>query len=53
MESPSSTSPDNDEEFGTIITDKRADELMAKYERGEPLNEREQSEFNRIFVDVG
>lgn len=53
MESPSSTSLEDNEEFVTVITNERADELMAKYERGEPLNDREQSEFNRIFVDMG
>lgn len=53
MESPSSTSTEDDEEFGTIVTDAEADELMAKYERGEPLNDREQSRFDRIFVNVG
>lgn len=53
MDNPSSPSENDNEEFGTAVTDERADELMAKYERGEPLNEREQGEFNRIFVDVG
>lgn len=52
METPSSPSESDNEEFGTVISDKRADELMAKFERGEPLNEREQGEFNRIFVNV-
>lgn len=52
METPSSVSPTDNEEFGTAVSDDRADELMAKFERGEPLNEREQGEFNRIFVNV-
>lgn len=52
METPSSVSTTDNEEFGTAISDDRADELMAKFERGEPLNEREQGEFNRIFVNV-
>lgn len=52
MEVPSSPSETDNEEFGIAISDERADELMAKFERGEPLNEREQADFNRIFVNV-
>lgn len=53
METPSSLSETDNEEFGTAITDVEADSLMEKYMRGETLNDQEQAKFNRIFVDVG
>lgn len=54
METPSFNSSESDDsDFGEAISDAEADALFNKYQRGEELNDREQAQFDRIFVGMG
>jgi Tfp pilus assembly protein PilX len=54
VETPSfNSSESEDSDFGEAISDAEADALFNKYQRGEELNDREQAQFDRIFVSMG
>lgn len=53
MEAPSSVSTEDEDDFGEPVSDAEANELYNKMLRGEPLNDREQSRFDRTFVGMG